>query len=106
MLDFFSQQEVELIQKFSLTLEGNIQKQKNSHPKHSLVFAIWVMGRLGGWKGYKSHRPPEIKTISRVLLIFSQINKATQYFDYDYSVYIRQIYLFDRFLFIQTTIIL
>jgi hypothetical protein len=86
MLDCFSQQEVELIQKLSPALEGNTQKQKNPHSKHSLAFATWVMARLGGWKGYKSHRPPGIKTISRGLLIFSQIKKAKQYFDYDDSV--------------------
>lgn len=86
MLECFSQQEVELIQKLNPSLEGNTQKQKNPHPKQSLAFATWVMGRLGGWKGYKSHRPPGIKTISRGLLIFYQIKKTTQYFHYDNSV--------------------
>jgi hypothetical protein len=86
MLNCFSEQEVELIQKLNPSLEGNTQKQKNPHPKESLAFATWVIARLGGWKGYKSHRPPGIKTISRGLIIFSQIKRATQYFNYDNSV--------------------
>jgi hypothetical protein len=86
MLDCFSAQEVELIQKLNPTLEGNTVKQKNPHPNDSLAFATWVMARLGGWKGYKSHRPPGIKTISRGLLIFSQIKIASQILVFDNSV--------------------
>jgi hypothetical protein len=70
MLNCFSEQEVELIQKLNPSLEGNTEKQKNPHPKKSLAFATWVIAPLGGWKGYKSHRPSGIKTISRGLLIF------------------------------------
>lgn len=50
MLDCFSQQEVELIQKLNPSLEGNTEKQQNPHPKESLAFATWVMARLGGGK--------------------------------------------------------
>ena len=86
MLDCFSAQDVELIQKLNPKLEGNTQKQKNPHPKDSLAFATWVIARLGGWKGYKTHRPPGIKTISRGLLCFYQIKAAAQVFDFDNSV--------------------
>ena len=27
-------------------------RQKNPHPKGSLVYAAWVCARLGGWTGY------------------------------------------------------
>ena len=86
MIDCFSSQEVELIQKLSPQLEGNTEKQKNPHPKDSLAFATWVIARLGGWKGYKSHRPPGIKTISRGLLLFYQIKHAAQLLEFDNSV--------------------
>jgi hypothetical protein len=86
MLDCFSAQDVELIQKLNPKLEGNTQKQKNPHPIDSLAFATWVIARLGGWKGYKTHRPPGIKTISRGLLCFYQIKAAAQVFDFDNSV--------------------
>ena len=86
MIDCFSSQEVALIQKLSPKLEGNTEKQKNPHPKDSLAFATWVIARLGGWKGYKSHRPPGIKTISRGLLSFYQIMRAAQVFEFHNSV--------------------
>jgi hypothetical protein len=46
MLDCFSKEEVELIQKLNLSLEGNTLKQKNPHPEKSLAFATWIMARL------------------------------------------------------------
>lgn len=81
ILDCFSQQDVELLQKLNPKLEGNTLKQKNPHPPDSLAFATWVIARLGGWKGLKSQRPPGIKTISRGLLAFFQIKNATAFLD-------------------------
>ena len=81
ILDCFSTQEVELIQKLNPKLEGSTEKQKNPHPKDSHAFASWVIAHLGGWKGYKSHRPPGIKTISRGLVCFYQIKSAAHFFD-------------------------
>ncbi len=39
-------------------LEGKTQAQKNPHPHGSLAWLSWIVARLGGWKGYKSERPP------------------------------------------------
>ena len=86
MVDCFSTPDVELIQRLNPKLEGNTQKQKNPHPQESLAFATWVMARLGGWKGLKSHSPPGIKTISRGLQIFYQIRNAKEFFEFDNSV--------------------
>ena len=86
MIDCFSSQQVELIQKLNPKLEGNTLKQKNPHSPKSLAFATGVMARLGGWKGYKSHTPPEIKTISRGLKIFFQIKNTRDFFEFDNSV--------------------
>ena len=77
----FSQQETELIQTLSPKLEGNTLKQKNPHDPNSLAFATWVIARLGGWKGFKSQRPPGIKTISRGLLEFYNLKYAKALFD-------------------------
>ena len=77
----FSQQDTELIQALNPKLEGNTQKQKNPYHPQSLAFATWVMARLGGWKGYKSHRPPGIKTIARGLMEFYNLKQAKKMFD-------------------------
>ena len=34
--------------------------QKNPHPKGSLAFAAWVIGRLGGWTGYYGKPGPKV----------------------------------------------
>ena len=86
ILDCFTPTQVELIQELNPKLEGNTLKQKNPHPKDSLAFATWVMARLGGWKGLRSQRPPGIKTISRGLVIFFQIQKAAELLGLNNSV--------------------
>jgi hypothetical protein len=74
--DVFSEEEAELIAKINPKLEGKTDLLKNPHKSSSLAFATWVIARLGGWKGYKTHRPPGIKTISRGLLAFFQLKNA------------------------------
>lgn len=39
-------------------LEGKTEAQKNPHLHGSLAWLSWIVARLGGWKGYKSERPP------------------------------------------------
>jgi hypothetical protein len=83
ILECFSQEDAELVQKINPRLEGKTLKQKNPHAPGSLAFATWVIARLGGWKGLKTHRPPGIKTISRGLLAFFQIKNAAAFLEYD-----------------------
>lgn len=79
LTDLFTEQEITLLNQINPKLEGNTEKQKNPHPKNSLPFAVWIIARLGGWKGYKTHRPPGIKTISRGLNIFYQIKTTAEF---------------------------
>ena len=79
LTDLFTEQEIILLNQINPKLEGNTELQKNPHPKSSLAFAVWSVARLGGWKGYKKHRPPGIKTISRGLNIFYQIKTAAEF---------------------------
>jgi hypothetical protein len=37
---------------------GKTALQRNPHPIRSLAWAAWIVGRLGGWDGYPSSRPP------------------------------------------------
>lgn len=43
--------------------EGQTQKQKNPHPPESLARLAWLIGRMGGYSGYKSQSPPGPKTM-------------------------------------------
>lgn len=69
----FSADEVEALEKVGPTLEGNTEKQKNPYPPKSLPWASWIIARLGGWKGYRSQRPPGVITFKRGLVIFKNI---------------------------------
>lgn len=54
-------------------LEGRTAKQQNPHPPDTLAWAAWHIARLGGWKGYRSERPPGPITFSRGLERFEAI---------------------------------
>jgi hypothetical protein len=50
--DAFDPADQPLFEALSADLEGKTARQQNPHPKGSLAFAAWVIGRLGGWTGY------------------------------------------------------
>lgn len=77
--EVFTEEEATLLKQINPKLEGKTELLKNPHTNHALAFATWIIARLGGWKGYKSHRPPGIKTIARGLNIFYQIKLANQF---------------------------
>lgn len=59
-------------------LEGNTQKLKKPYTPSTLKRPIWVIARLGGWKGYQSERKPGITTfwigLKRFDAVFSGYN--------------------------------
>lgn len=59
----FSSQEIQVLKVLSKSLEGNTEKQRNPYPQESLAFGVWVIARLGGWKGYASQRKPGAYTL-------------------------------------------
>lgn len=63
----FNQQEITLLSTILRQYEGKTNKQKNNHPKYSLPWAAWIIGRMGGWKGYSSEAPPGTRTMTRGL---------------------------------------
>ncbi len=58
----FSEQEIECMEQQMEQLEGRTQKLKNPYIPSDLKRYIWVVARLGGWKGYMSERKPGITT--------------------------------------------
>jgi hypothetical protein len=74
--DVWNQQEQVVLEKLNQQLEGATQKQQNPFPKNKLSWAVWVIARLGGWKGYQSQRPPGPITLKRGLQKFDIYLKA------------------------------
>jgi hypothetical protein len=54
-------------------LEVQSKRLKNPHPPDSLAWATWIIGRLGGWDGYPSSKPPGPITIKNGLEYFHAV---------------------------------
>ena len=73
--DAFEPDDQPILEAVSARLEGATALQKNPHPKGSLAFASWVIGRLGGWTGY--YDKPGPKVMRRGLDDFRRIKYGT-----------------------------
>jgi hypothetical protein len=72
----FARDEITVMHRLQPRLEGNTAKQKNPHPPDTLAWATWIIARLGGWKGYRSERPPGPITLSRGYHRFTAIQEG------------------------------
>jgi Transposase DDE domain len=54
----FNASEVDALAALNQQLEARSKRLKNPHPPDSLAWAAWIIGRLGGWDGYPSSKPP------------------------------------------------
>ena len=59
----FNKEELEFMEQQIIHLEGKTEKQKNPYKAKDLKRYVWVIARLGGWKGYESKRIPGITTL-------------------------------------------
>jgi Transposase DDE domain/Transposase DNA-binding len=59
----FTEGEQEFLEHQITHLEGKTEKQKNPYKTKDLKRYVWVIARLGGWKGYESKRHPGITTL-------------------------------------------
>jgi hypothetical protein len=60
----FTEDEQEFAEQMIEKLEGKTEKQKNPYKcKKDLKRYVWVIARMGGWKGYESKRHPGITTL-------------------------------------------
>lgn len=64
-----------ILEALSTKLEGKTARQRNPHPRGSLAFAAWVIGRLGGWTGYYGKPGPQV--MRRGLDDFQRIKYGT-----------------------------
>jgi len=63
----FTAEEEALLRVLQGRLEGKTKQQQCSHGQGTLAWAAWVIGRLGGWKGYARESPPGPITMRRGL---------------------------------------
>ena len=60
LADAFEPADQPILEAASTQLEGKTARQKNPHPRGSLAFASWVIGRIGGWTGYYGKPGPQV----------------------------------------------
>jgi hypothetical protein len=69
----FNTEEQSCLQQVNNQYKGTTEKQSNPYKKDSLLWAKWIIARLGGWKGYSSQRVPGPITLKRGIDKFNQI---------------------------------
>src|ERR1700731_1428282 len=66
----FDADELATLTALNQNLEAQTKRLKNPHPPDSLAWAAWIIGRLGGWDGYPSSKPPGPITMKHGLEYF------------------------------------
>jgi hypothetical protein len=69
----FDGHEVAALAALNHNLEAKSKTLKNPHPPDSLAWAAWIIGRLGGWDGYHSSKPPGPITMKHGLEYFHAV---------------------------------
>lgn len=80
--DVFSPHQLDYLDMVRERVEGATELQKNPYKKQSLAWGTWLLARLAGWSGYKSHGPPGYITIKdgfdkfiQQFIVYAQIMK-------------------------------
>jgi Transposase DDE domain len=66
----FDADEIATLAALNQKLEAQSKRLKNPHPPDRLAWAAWIIGRLGGWDGYPSSKPPGPITMKHGLEYF------------------------------------
>jgi hypothetical protein len=69
----FNVNEIATLAALNHDIEANSRRLKNPHPPDSLAWAAWIVGRLGGWDGYPSSKPPGPITFKHGLEYFHAV---------------------------------
>jgi hypothetical protein len=69
----FNATEIAVLTALNQQLEAKSKRLKNPHQPDSLAWAAWIVGRLGGWDGYPSSKPPGPITFKHGLEYFSAV---------------------------------
>lgn len=71
--EVFDAEQVDALHKINHKLQGKTAKQRNNNSPKTTKWAAWIIGRLGGWKGYDSQGPPGVIVLLRGLERLSYI---------------------------------
>jgi len=69
----FNTNEVATLTALNQQYEARTKRLKNPHPPDTLAWAAWIIGRLGGWDGYPSSKPPGPTTFKNGLEYFNAV---------------------------------
>lgn len=69
----FNANELATLAALNRDLEAKSRRLRNPHPPDSLAWAAWIIGRLGGWDGYPSSKPPGPITLKHGLEYFHAV---------------------------------
>jgi len=69
----FNANEVAALTALNRDIEARSKKLKNPYPPDRLAWAAWIIGRLGGWDGYPSSKPPGPITMKHGLEYFHAV---------------------------------
>lgn len=69
----FSAQEIDCLKEIGVKYEGKTELSRNPYQRGSLAWAAWIIGRIGGWKGYRKAGPAGPITMRKGLERFSSL---------------------------------
>jgi len=72
----FNANQVDVLTALNQRIETKSKCLKNPHPPDSLAWAAWIIGRLGGWDGYQSSKPPGPITFKHGLEYFNAVTEG------------------------------
>lgn len=76
--EVFDAEQIEVLHLMNKKLQGRTIKLQNHHDPKRTKWAAWVIGRLGGWKGYDSQGPPGVIVLKRGLDRLSYLIEGTK----------------------------
>lgn len=71
--EVFSEQEVKFLQVLERKYTGKTKKQSNPGNPQRTKWAAWIIGRIGGWKGYESQGRPGVIALRNGLVKFNDM---------------------------------
>lgn len=76
--EVFTEEEIKVLELMNKKLQGKTRKLQNHNDPKGTKWATWIVGRIGGWKGYDSQGPPGVIVLKRGLDRLSFIIEGTK----------------------------